>query len=148
VAEARVQFAQKAVIVHAGQVLMVRKSSTDPHRPGLWELPGGRLQPGEGLDDALVREVLEEVELAVVPGRPLALWSWTLGTAPDAPSVVAVARLCTAAADATLPAVPGEVDRAVWVPTADVLALDLIPSAREPIASALANLDPKETDHG
>lgn len=35
---------------------------------GLWSLPGGRVQSGEPLADAMVREVLEETGLLVSPG--------------------------------------------------------------------------------
>ena len=41
------QFAQKAFVVHNGALLMVRKSSGDPHNPGRWEVPGGRMSFGE-----------------------------------------------------------------------------------------------------
>lgn len=40
-------------------------------QPGLgqWSLPGGRVEPGESLDAAVVREVFEETGLVVTPGR-------------------------------------------------------------------------------
>ncbi|MET0190281.1 MAG: NUDIX domain-containing protein [Pseudonocardia sediminis] len=46
----------------AGRVLLVRRCDT-----GDWELPGGRVDPGESASDALVREVAEESGLLVVP---------------------------------------------------------------------------------
>ena len=51
----------------AGRVLLVRRS----HAPeaGRWALPGGKVEPGELLADAVVREVVEETGLAVRPGR-------------------------------------------------------------------------------
>lgn len=36
-------------------------------RPSLWELPGGKLDPGESPETALVREWLEELDLAIKP---------------------------------------------------------------------------------
>jgi 8-oxo-dGTP diphosphatase len=41
------------------------------HEPGagLWSLPGGRVEPGETDEQAVVREVAEETGLAVRPGR-------------------------------------------------------------------------------
>ncbi|KAB8186921.1 NUDIX domain-containing protein [Nonomuraea phyllanthi] len=147
-ADARVQFAQKAVILDGDRVLTVRKGPDDPFQPGRWELPGGRMRAGESPDDALAREVWEEVGLKVIPGRPLAVWSWRLGDGPDAPTVVAVARLCATAAGSTPRVVAAEIDRAAWVPVGDVLTLDLIPSARGPITEALAQLDTGEKTHG
>jgi 8-oxo-dGTP pyrophosphatase MutT (NUDIX family) len=57
-----------AVLVQAGRVLVIRRGPEVPN-PGYWTLLSGRIQPGESQPEALVREVREEVGLAV---RPLA----------------------------------------------------------------------------
>ena len=44
-----------------------------PPSLGRWALPGGRIEPGEDPADAARREVLEETELAVDGGTPLAV---------------------------------------------------------------------------
>jgi ADP-ribose pyrophosphatase YjhB (NUDIX family) len=48
-------------------LLLIRRG----HEPGagLWSLPGGRVEPGETDEEALVREMLEETGLTVRPGR-------------------------------------------------------------------------------
>jgi 8-oxo-dGTP diphosphatase len=53
----------------AGRLLLVRRAN-DPGR-GLWSLPGGRVEPGETDQQAVVREVAEETGLVVEVG-PLA----------------------------------------------------------------------------
>jgi 8-oxo-dGTP diphosphatase len=47
----------------ADRLLLVRRGQ--PPRQGEWSLPGGRVEPGETLRQALVREVAEETSLTV-----------------------------------------------------------------------------------
>jgi len=42
------------------QLLIVRRSDTDEHRPQQWDLPGGHVEAGETFTAALKRELLEE----------------------------------------------------------------------------------------
>jgi 8-oxo-dGTP diphosphatase len=49
-----------------GRLLLIRRGH-DPHA-GLWSLPGGRVEPGESLEEAVRREVREETGLLVRPG--------------------------------------------------------------------------------
>jgi 8-oxo-dGTP diphosphatase len=64
--------AVSAVVTDAsGRVLLVRRSH--PPEAGRWALPGGKVEPGETLADAVVREVVEETGLAVRPGREVGL---------------------------------------------------------------------------
>src|SRR5690606_15457197 len=52
-----------AVVMHDGALLLVQRAH-DPEA-GSWSLPGGRVEPGEPLWEAVVREVREETSLDV-----------------------------------------------------------------------------------
>lgn len=52
----------------AGRLLLIRRGQ-EPSR-GRWSLPGGRVEPGETPEQAVVREVREETGLDVVVGEP------------------------------------------------------------------------------
>lgn len=51
------------------QILLIRH-----HRRG-WEIPQGKVEEGESLNEALHREVLEETGVKIEPGPLAALWS-------------------------------------------------------------------------
>ena len=50
------------VVLSEGRVLVRRRPGSGP-LAGLWEFPGGKLQPGETVTDALLRELEEETGL-------------------------------------------------------------------------------------
>lgn len=52
----------KAVVVHGSRVVLLKNDR------GEWELPGGRLEGGEDLEECVRREALEETGLKVEVG--------------------------------------------------------------------------------
>ncbi len=52
-----------AVIIHEGNILLVKRG-VEPGRD-MWSIPGGAVELGERVEDALIREVMEECGLEV-----------------------------------------------------------------------------------
>jgi 8-oxo-dGTP diphosphatase len=113
-----------------GCVLLLRRSAANKHFVGLWEWPGGKLDPGENFADALLREVDEECGLTIELLAPAGVSSFEM------PAVRAVL-ICM---EARL--VRGEVrlshehDAFVWVPPADFPNYQVVEPMR-PIIAAL-----------
>jgi ADP-ribose pyrophosphatase YjhB (NUDIX family) len=61
----RPYLAVSAAIFRDGQVLIVRRGRPPAH--GLYTLPGGGVELGETLEQAVIREVREETGLAIAP---------------------------------------------------------------------------------
>jgi A/G-specific adenine glycosylase len=61
-----------AVIVEDGRVLVARRPEKDL-LGGLWEFPGGTLEPGEELRECLKREISEELGIEIAVGPLLAV---------------------------------------------------------------------------
>jgi 8-oxo-dGTP diphosphatase len=55
----------------SGATLLVAQRLRPPELAGLWELPGGKVSPGETEAGALVRELREELGVDVVVGERL-----------------------------------------------------------------------------
>jgi mutator protein MutT len=53
-----------AAIVRDGRVLAARRTDP-PELAGLWEFPGGKVEPGETPEQAVVREIAEELGVTV-----------------------------------------------------------------------------------
>jgi 8-oxo-dGTP diphosphatase len=58
--------AAAALIDSSGRVLITQRPQ---HKQlgGLWEFPGGKVEPGEAPEQALIRELKEELDLTVEP---------------------------------------------------------------------------------
>jgi mutator protein MutT len=61
------------ILRRADQVLLCHRSPGRPWYPDVWDFPGGHVEPGEDPQEALRREVAEELgaELEGVDGDPL-----------------------------------------------------------------------------
>ena len=64
-----------AVVERAGQYLITRRLE-GTHLAGLWEFPGGKILPGERPEDALRRELKEELGVEAAVGELIETVDW------------------------------------------------------------------------
>lgn len=91
--ESVIVVALKAVIVNQGKILILKRSSADEVGADQWETVGGKLEFGEGLETALIREVKEETGIDVNVER--LLYAVTFLTHPHR-QIVLLSYLCKA----------------------------------------------------
>ena len=117
-----------AVAVHDGAVLLIRRGKGPA--AGEWSVPGGHVEMGETLHEAIVREVLEETGLEVVVDRYLG-YVERMGAEPDNPDLgqyhFVILDFAVTVLDPTQPPVAGDdAAEVAWVPTGEVSDLRLV----------------------
>ena len=68
------KLAVAVVIARKGRILLGRRGPNS-REPGRWSFPAGFVDRGEAVEEAVVREVLEETGLVIEPGPLLGLFS-------------------------------------------------------------------------
>ncbi len=120
-----------AVIVRDGLILCAQRGPRGA-LGGMWEFPGGKIEPGESPRDALVREIDEELSCEVVVGQEVTTttYLYDFGTVTLTTFwcelVSGTPTLTEHAAVRWLP--PAELDGLEWAP-ADVPAVEIIRAA-------------------
>ncbi len=66
----KVHVAAGVILNNSNEVLLALRPQ-HKHQGGLWEFPGGKVEPGEPVQTALARELLEELNLVVEHAEPL-----------------------------------------------------------------------------
>ena len=108
-----------AIVVKDGSLLMVRRAK-EPYE-GRWSVPGGTLEHGEYLTDAVRREVLEETGVEVEVGALLGILElWR------DPHYVILDYVATPTGDAT-PRAGSDAAEVRWVPLDEVPSLECTP---------------------
>jgi 8-oxo-dGTP diphosphatase len=56
-----------AILIRSGRVVLCHRSADRRWFPGVWDLPGGHIEPGEAPGAAVAREVKEELGVWIEP---------------------------------------------------------------------------------
>lgn len=76
--EPKIFVAIKAFIIYQGKILIIREASSyqDGTNFGNYDVPGGRVKPGQRFDESLLREIKEETGMETKIGRPFFVNEW------------------------------------------------------------------------
>lgn len=66
-----------AFIHKDGKLFIARRASSKSFLPGVYELPGGRVEFGETMEEALKREIQEEFKFDIEVGKPFHVFTYT-----------------------------------------------------------------------
>lgn len=70
--ELQLPISVKGIALQGGRVLLLKNERSE------WELPGGKLERGEGPEDCVAREVEEESGWKVRVGSPVLAWQYEI----------------------------------------------------------------------
>ena len=134
----RPYLAVSAAIIRDGKILVVRRARAPAH--GLYTLPGGVVEVGETLTQAVIREVQEETGMAI---EPIALAGFREAILRDAEGRVErhFLILCFAAHwRAGEPVLSEELDEARWLDPAELATLPTTAGLAGIVAEAFERL--------
>ena len=130
--------AVSAAIIRDGNVLIVRRAR--PPAGGLYTLPGGGVEVGETLIEAVVREVREETALAI---EPVGLAGYREAIARDGDGRIErhfVILPFAARWIAGEPMLNDELSEAMWLDPSEIAGLNTTAGLAEIVANAMALL--------
>ena len=134
--------AVSAAIVRAGKIFVVRRAR--PPANGLFSLPGGVVEAGETLTEAVVREVTEETAMAI---EPVALAGFRETIVRDEASRVErhFVILCFAARwQGGEPVLNEELSEWRWLDPPELANLPTTPGLADIVATAIERLKPSK----
>lgn len=121
------------------ELLLVKRADNDDFLPGLWELPGGGTDFGENPQEALKREVFEEVGLSVSVGKPLTVEDYFMENDHEKIHRVEVFYLCSLIDTTQEVQLSFEHSAYKWVKQEDLPRVGMTEYMEKAIAACFAN---------
>lgn len=127
--------AKAVVFTDHQRALLLTRAENDTERPGGFDLPGGGIEAGESLKAGVIREILEETGLMIMPQDAQLLWTNTVMSGDT--NIIRLLYACKAQDDTVR--LSFEHDAFTWVSLADIAAELDHPHWSEGIRYAHAN---------
>ncbi|STC70181.1 (deoxy)nucleoside triphosphate pyrophosphohydrolase [Corynebacterium pilosum] len=105
-----------------GTTVFAAQRGAGKNMAGVWEFPGGKIEPGESPEEALAREIREELRVDAVVGDHITTTAYEY----DFGTVNLATYFCTLSDDAS-PTLTEHQD-ARWVPIDELIDLDWAPA--------------------
>ncbi len=112
------QVAVSAFIVRDEKLLLLKRREDDDFLPGYWEVPGGKIEEHESIEEGVVRETREEAGIEVSISKAFGYFEYVSG---NGKKTVNLNFLCQTTTDTTANVESGEMERAEWVSEAELL---------------------------
>jgi 8-oxo-dGTP diphosphatase len=126
--------AKVVILDEKGRCLLLKRSMSSRGNPGKWDLPGGKVDVGENLEQGLLREVAEETGLTISLQR-------VLGAAESESPTKRVAYLIfEGLLDSGYVCLSSEHDDFVWVDRQNLARVDVVEQFR-PFLKAYSQMD-------
>ncbi len=132
------RIAVRAAIIRDKKLLVIRESDVyeEGTNTGKYDLPGGRVSPGEKFDEALKREVAEEVGLDIDILRPFFVGEWKPIIKETPLQIVGIFFIC--ATNTTGVTLGSDHDRFEWIGRDDIATTPLMLPLPEAIQALLS----------
>ena len=127
----RIEVAGAVIFNDRGEILCAQRSPS-MSLPGMWEFPGGKIEPGESPESCLVREIREELDCLIEVHEQIA-------DATHQYPNLSVRLITFKAAIKEGAPVPKEHARLVWLPLSEIATLDWAPADIPTVRALLAN---------
>ena len=111
-----------AAIIQKGNAILATQRGYGDLKDG-WEFPGGKIEPGEAHDEALIREIKEELEADIDVGKKLITVQYNGYEKFD---LTMHCYLCTLKVDSNVTLV--EHEAAKWLTKAEIYTVDWLPA--------------------
>lgn len=120
--------ATKALIFYRGKVLIARESTKyqDGTNQGRYDVPGGRIKPGQKFDESLKREVKEETNLKIKVLKPFFVSEWRPKVRGEQWQIIGVFFICQALTNKVK--LSKDHNHFLWIKPKDYKKYNLIPN--------------------